>query len=309
MMLGILSILLLLSVTIPITFTTVAHVPYSMDKTMEQLTTADQLSKWFLPFANLNGSRYTKSQQPSAHLKASQHELRVISARPDVAILSFRHEQEQKRYRFQVNPGKKNSRNATVSITLINTAWERFFDQQEVDKEVIQSLRNLQEFTNSTKRFYGFEIRRDKLTDSTLLFITRSVTPEQKSQATRQLFDSLTQYVQKKKIAYNGKRIFFSQLMHPGELQIFAGLSVNSNFVPSPADGISKRTLPAGKDMLVANFKGPYREVENVYKALEQYRRDHALVSAGMPFEDFQTAGYGFGPEDVVELKVCNPIN
>ncbi len=309
MILGILSMVLLLSVTIPINFTTRASVPYSLHKTMEQLTSAVQLPRWFLPFANQDSTRYSIIALPSPSITAPAHELKLISATPSEAVISFKHEDDRRRFRFVASPDSRKKGASVVSLTLSNTLWKQMLDQDEVEKEVIRSLKNLESFTNDTRRFYGYEIRRDNITDSSLLFITTSIEPTQKAAASRILFDSLLVYVKNKGIAHNGKRLFYSQPIKAGELQIFAGLSVQSTVTPKPSDGITKKTIPTGSKMLVANFKGPYKNIETVYRALEKYRSDYALVSTAIPFEDFQTAGYGFNPDEVVEIKVCYPIN
>lgn len=308
LLLGVAGMLLLISVTIPFTFSTKAMVPYSLDKTMEQVRLPAQLEKWFFPFARFDTQLIKKSLSPRPLLSTTDHELLVESSSPATAILKLTEEGNSKRFNIVILPDPQNSRSCIVKLPIRSTFWKRMIDPDPLDELAISSIKNLGEFTNDTKRFYGFHINREAVTDSSYLYITTTVKPDQKVTGTKLLFDSLAAFATKNNITWNGKRIFYSQLTSPDELQLFASIAINSAVGLNPAEGISKKMMPMGKNLLVADFRGAYKDVAAAFRALEQYKRDYSLVSMAIPFEDFKTPGYGFAPEDTVEIKVCYPV-
>jgi hypothetical protein len=305
---GILSMLLLFSVSIPLSFKSKAFVPYTLDKTMQQLRMPEQLGKWFFPFANIDTALVQKITSSKPGLSVGEWKLIVENASPAQADLSLSYEGTDRIYNFIVSPDPRGNKNCIVTMPINNTFWKRMVDPDPIDEIAIRSIKNLNDFTNDTKRYYGFRIRREKVTDSSFLYITTAIRPDFKAVGVKLLFDSLMKYVTENKIRYSGKRIFYSQMREPGQLQIFASVAVNGPVKADSTDGISKKTMLIGQNLLVADYKGPYKNVSSVYKALDQYKRDYSLVSTAMPFEDFQTAGYGFQPDDSVVLKVCYPI-
>lgn len=308
LLLGVAGLLLLISVTIPFTFNTRARVPYTLDKTMEQIRLPAQLEKWFYPFADYDTLLVKKSFSPRPTLISTDFELVVENASPANATLKLTEDGNSRRFNIAILPDPGNSRSCIVKLRLKSTFWKRMIDPDPLEEVAIRSIKNLGEFTNDTRRFYGFTITRQTVTDSSYLYITATVKPDQKVYGTKLLFDSLAAFARKKNINWNGKRIFYSQLTSPEELQLFASIAINSPVDLYPAEGISKKMMPLGKSLLVADYKGDYKGVSAAFRALEQYKRDYSLVSMAIPFEDFITPGYGFAPDDLVEIKVCYPV-
>lgn len=294
LVLGMLSLLLLLSVSVPLTFTTRAFVPFSLNKTMEQLEQPQQISKWFLP--------------ASDGIPQSEHRVSVVDAMPGYITFSLLYDGTKKQFPVVVSRDPANSRNCIVSLPVVNTLWKEFIDPDPHDDIMDNSIRNLERFTNSTRLYYGYPIARTTSTDSSSLYITTSTDSTKCSTQAGVLLDSLIHYAALNNIRYFGKRIHYSRLQNSDSVQIFASILVNSTAEPKPSAGIIMKPVSAGKDVLVAEYSGPYRNVPAVYKALEQYKKDYALVSASVPYEEYQSPGYGFLPDDSVQLKVCIPV-
>jgi len=49
-------------------------------------------------------------------------------------------------------------------------------------------------------------------------------------------------------------------------------------------------------------------QAEKAYKALEEYKKDHNLVSMAIPFQKFMGDGYDFDDNQIVQLKVYYPV-
>ncbi|ULQ52539.1 hypothetical protein [Flavihumibacter fluvii] len=306
--LGMTSFLLLLSVSIPISFKTRAHVPFTLGKTMEQFTAVKQLNKWFLPFAEMDSSQFASEEFPATSIKGGKNEITILTAKPGSISLGFSDAGVERDYRFLVTRDPKKHNSCIVTMSLDNTIWKRMIDPDPIDEMVMHSLKNLEKFTSNTELFYGYPIYTSAITDSSFLYLTAVIDPFQKAKGTRLLFDSLFQYSRQNNISNTGKRIFSSQAMNNSELRIFTGIAINSKSKINPATGITIKKMSAGKKLLVADYKGKYKDITAVYKALEQYKRDYQLASMEIPFEEFLTPGNGYEPEDSVSVKVCYPI-
>lgn len=307
-LLGIMSFILLLSVSIPFSFKTKAHVPFTLGKTMEQFSKSQQLKKWFLPFALLDSSAFTVSQLPLTAIKSPESELTVLSAKPGNIYLSFSKEGDERDYRFLVTRDPKQNNTCIVTMSISNTLWKRMIDPDQIDETVIESIKNLEKFTGNTTLFYGFPIYTSAITDSTYLYISGVGSNAEKADKTQLLFDSLFHYAKKAKINNSGKRIFSSQAVDTSTLRLFAGIAINQTGSVNLATGMTIKKMKSGKSALVADFKGPYKNVGAAYKALEQYRRDYQVAGMEIPYEEFITPGNCYQPEDSVVVKVCYPI-
>jgi effector-binding domain-containing protein len=308
LVLGITSFLLLLSVSIPISFHTRAQVPFSLTKTMEQFTAAKQLGKWFLPFADVDTSMFSAAQLPLTALVASNAELRVISAKPGTVYLSFSAWGTERDYRFLVSRDQKKTNRCIVSMAISNTIWKRMIDPDKIDDLVMRSLKNLENFTGSTSLFYGYPILTKTVTDSNYLYLSTVVEPIKKARGAGILFDSLYRYAQKNKLSGSGTRIFSSKAVSSKELRIFAGIAISGTIKSNAANGITLKKMSVGKTLLVADYKGKYKDIGIAYKALEQYKRDYQLTGVEIPFEEYISPGNCYEPNDSVSVKVCYPI-
>ena len=308
LLLGMLSLLLLLSVSVPLTFTTRAFVPFTLNKTMEQLEQPQQISKWFLPFADMDTLLVTSNLGVSQRKQQSDHMVSVVDAMPGYVTYSLVFEGTEKRFPVVVSRDPLNGRNCIVSLPVVNTLWKEFIDPDPHDEVMDNSIRNLERFTNSTRLYYGYTIARTTATDSSSLYITTSTDSTKFSTEAGILLDSLIQYAALNNIQYFGKRIHYRRQQNTDSVQISASIMVNSTAEPKPSAGIIMKPVSAGKDVLVVEYSGPYRNVPAVYKALEQYKKDNSLVGASVPYEEYHSPGYGFLPDDSVQLKVCVPV-
>ena len=289
LLLGITGLILLSSVSVPIQFSSKAKVPYTLDRTMEQFSSDTQLKKWFL--------------------KAEKEDrVELIEVKPGTVKLSVETQGLQKNYTFHISADLQNRKYCIVDLSVYRTIWKRWFDPDPTDELMVASLKELEAFTNNTQRFYGYDIKKEPITDSCYLFMTAHVTDSTRAIVTKQLFDSLTHYIQVKEQDWHGRRIFYEQPGDSAQLNIFIGTVVTCSLPTSAALGIGQKKLPSGKQQLTAVYEGPYKDIHLVYKAMDQYRKDYSLVGLMLPFEDFLSPGYGYAPDELVRIKVCYPI-
>ena len=71
---------------------------------------------------------------------------------------------------------------------------------------------------------------------------------------------------------------------------------------------LAHKKMPFGKNLLVANYHGPYGEVHKAYTALENFKADHRLSSMAIPYQKFLQEGYDFSDDEIVQMKVYYPV-
>lgn len=308
LLLGITGLVLLTSVSVPIQFSSTARVPYSLDRTMDQFRSTAQLSKWFYPFLTADPSTVGQLTGSSIGLYTDEDQVELIKAIPGTVELAVETAEMKNYYTFHISADPSNRKHCIVDLSVYRTIWKRWFDQDPTDELVVKSLKELEAFTNNTERFYGVAIKKELITDSCYLFMTAQVTDSSKAGVSKQLFDSLVHYITTQEQDWKGRRIFYEQPGDSAQLAIFTGTVVPCSMLTSAALGIGQKKLPAGKHQLTAVYQGSYKNISQVYKALDQYRKDYSLVGMMLPFEDFLSPGYGFRPDDFVKIKVCLPV-
>ncbi len=302
-----LSMVLLGSVSLPFNFTTRAVLPLGLARTMEQLENPAQLRKWVLPFANTITDTLAYRTRSGPGIRHRDDSVLILESMPGNSLLEFYTDGKNRQYEFLVNRVPGNMKGCMVSMTINTTAWKRFIDPLPIDEQVINSLHNLERFANDTRRFYGYNIREGRVQDSILLFITASVPASDQYSTAMLLFDSLIRFSNNRNLRFKGNRYFNRQNLDNGQVQLSASIGINSPFATTSADALNKKPLPYGSRQIEIDYRGPYHGMEQVYRALDQYKRDHAIINTLLPMEEFLSPGYAYRPDDSVSIKLCVP--
>lgn len=280
--------LVLVSVSIPINFTTRVQVPFALDKTLQLFTDDSLRQKWFP--------------------EQSNRQMIVNKAMPGTIDLTLALDDEKQDYDLQVTRESQAQQTSTISLTLTKTLWRRFIEYDPLDATLTSSLRNLESVTNNTEKFYGFPIRQVKSADSLFLYASTVIDPDHPTEGARLLFDTLLQYAKTKGLTVSSRKIFSSQLLSSTELRIFAGIAIAVPIAIPAATGITLKQMSAGKKVLMLDYKGPYNKIALAYKALEQYKKDNQLANLDIPYEVWDDYTVPGAPDDPVHLNIYNPV-
>ena len=71
---------------------------------------------------------------------------------------------------------------------------------------------------------------------------------------------------------------------------------------------INYMQMPMGGSLATTFFKGPYKEREKVYAAMEQFVKDKELSKASLPYEMLLNNQLPSSDTSMVSLKVCYPV-
>ena len=280
-------------------------VPYDMLKTGEQLYNPANLVKWYIPFLQTGTQSFditTKNTIVSGNYSLEITDQSLISV-----VLKTHSGTNTKEFFFTAAPDTLNAQESMITLSYRNTLFNEWFKRDELVKNALQSLTNLKDYMEDTKRMYGFEISLTTVVDTSFLFISETVPVDEKRVATKKLFEQLFAYADKKKAGYNGIRIFYSQ-KSGDEITLFASIGVTNRINIPPADPFQYKMMPLGKNLLEAVYQGPYGESDKVFRALESFKKDHGLVSMAIPFQKFLSDGYDFADDQIVQMKVYFPI-
>jgi hypothetical protein len=178
----------------------------------------------------------------------------------------------------------------------------------DLSASAAQSLQRLEEWMGTTEYVYGHKIVMTTVTDSSFLFQARVVPSDQESVEAKKIFDELIAYAEKRNSHYNGVRIYYTQSPQKGQTAIYASIGVDTYTPTGPGEKIQYKMMPYGKKLLIMDYVGPFSQTKEMYRVLEDYKRDNSLVSMAIPFQKFLTPGYGFADSQVVKTRISYPV-
>lgn len=275
-------------------------------RTIEQLENPALLTRWWYPFAHAPASAYQVSSDP-AGIKNENSQVLIRKLSPYTFSLTAREGSDSNRYYLQFSPDTANSVTTIIKMSYLTKTGGRLF-RQELDQLAEKSLSRLDSIVNIPALLYGYPINIIKVTDSSFLFKSVVSARNNEARSTAKLYDELINYADKRHAGYNGVRIFYSQPVSKDSIELFAGIGVTVYTPTNPEDDIQYKMMPYGKKLLALEYEGTYGNSRKMFDILEQFKRDHNMVSMAIPFQKFLTNGYGFSDSQIVRTRVCYPV-
>lgn len=282
-------------------------IPYSMYKIHEQLSEPENIIKWFLPFAGMDSSTQ-KIKTTVKRIETGESYLEVTNQSIAGSGIVTGNKNGKKFLLFSIIPDSINTIQCDVQLSYNTTLFKKLFGGNSLEKDAVKSLENLKAYMEDTKKLYGFEIGRETVIDTSFLFSRRTVPQNDKQVGTKKIFEDLIAYAEKNNLGYTGTRIFYTMTHSGDQVTLYASIGISKRFENTVGNVYEYKAMPAGKNLLVAIYQGPYGEANKAYSALEQYKSDYLLSSMAIPFQKFMNEGYDFADDQVVQLKVYYPI-
>lgn len=289
---------------VPRTYTRQVSVPYTMLKTGEQLYNLKTVAKWYRPFAGAGASNQTNGSV----LQSGDYSLEILQPSSVSAILKTGYKGRQKEFLFAATPDSGSMDASVLKLVYKSTLFNHWMDKGGLEHQAKESLEELKNYMEDTRRFYGYEIEQVTVTDTLFVFQSATVPLTEKREATKKLFEQLIDYADKKKLEYTGVRIFYFTPYANDKIMLFASIGVTHAAPVLPGEPYQYKRMPFGKNLLAATYQGPYADVTKVYTALENFKLDHKLSSMAIPFQKFLSEGFDFADDQVVQMKVYYPI-
>lgn len=168
-------------------------------------------------------------------------------------------------------------------------------------------VNDLKSFLEDSRLFYGFNIRKAPAVGNGLIVKQIIVPQSMRFEYVKSVFAQLEHYIRRDTaslaLANNISYI-------PGRkdsVELIIGI-----VMPKPVaanDSLSFMQIPAGQQLLVADFEGVYRDKATVYHAMTKYMADHNISGRADLYESFAPGAFPVSDGSVVKMQLCFPFS
>jgi len=206
-------------------------------------------------------------------------------------------------YSYTIIPGSLGL--ATTIIVTFKTNVINYlipaFEEHELKETSILDFKNYME---DVKQYYGFDIKPGFATEKKIIVKSKTVAAAQIYAEAAESQKLLNNYILLKHLKQVAPMITQCIPKSGDSLQMLVGIPVNKA-IPA-GNGFLYMYMPPTR-VLIADFKGKYREKKKVYTAMAKYVQDKFVTTKIAPFEVF-TNKLPATADDVVEFRLTYPI-
>jgi hypothetical protein len=278
-------------------------VPYAHTRVMEQLLEPEQVAKWYQPFAG-GGAVQTHGNE----ITLGEHKLSITGTSALAAGYRVSKGGNNKMLYFKALPDTLRRNYAEISLVYKTPLYKKIFGGGELERQALASLKGLKSRMEDTKAFYGFTIEEIKVTDTSFLFTTKTIPTAALKQGSEAVFAAMITHAQQWQLGYTGARIFNIRKLNDKETELYASIGISKNIITKPGEAYQFKAMPGGKNLLIARFDAPFKDIQQAFDALDSYRRDRGMLSMAMPFCKIMQEGTGFADDERVKLNVTLPV-
>jgi hypothetical protein len=278
-----------------------------MDVSGRALNRPEKVAQWFLPFSGLDSQSVQRNAFPPG-LRSGSQELEILSSTSISGVYQVKNGKDSADFLFTA---RHDTTDLTSIVMLVyhSTLLRQMMGGNELEKNARKSLDRLSIMLNDVKAFYGYEIRKIEVEDTSFLTAKKIVGRDELQKGRKELFDMLIQTAKERNAGYNGVRIFHPVQQPDGSWSLFAGVGVTKHFDTPESEPIQYRMMPYRKLLLIVDYEGPYYRVAEVNAAMKQYLDDHQMVNLAIPFEKIMQENDDFGDSSIVKLRVTYPFH
>ncbi|MBB6110235.1 effector-binding domain-containing protein [Mucilaginibacter lappiensis] len=300
-------VLLILAAFIPFQQHASINIRANYFEVCQQLASADNWKRWQPDIRK--GFDLTKQYKPTTNssgflinIPGQTFKVESISANTFKVIRTVNYLDHECFY--TVVPGDA-SNTSTVIIDTKNNVGKWLFSKFDSSGSILDVPRQLKSFMEDAKQYYGFNISEKSVAESYLVVKKEIISTQDKYQAIVKAVRELHSYINQNNIkpiqALSGA--YYPQ--RSDSLQIMVGIPVNKQL--NSTGDITFMHMPGGK-WLVGDYKGKYSGRQQLYKAMEKYMQDHALLKQIAPFERYLDNKPPASDDDVINMQVNYPV-
>lgn len=300
-------------VTVFILYATIVSRPYQKEITInapllrlyKQISVIGNYAKWYRPFTGTGSAGITISGNNKISNGHTSLQIDILNERSCVLQVTENNQPSEILYSITADTVNRNR----VTLLYKSTLWRKFFGNSKVFDDAEKSLTSLKEYTEDTRRVYGYPISLALVTDTTFLFTSKVVTKKEKQQSIKELYKFLTDYAAAKDAGYTGTNIFYITAEGKDSVRLYQGIGISKNVLQLPLYGpISVKRMPYQKNLVVAAYKGPFGDIPAVFSALEQFSIDNSMISMAIPFIKFAPGENDFADEKIIRANAYFPV-
>lgn len=287
--------------------TTVFHkeisIPQPIALINKQVSTVNNISKWYLPFASGDSTNFKftpgKVEFNNTSLSVTKH--------VDLSIW-YQIAQNKKQQTVVLSVLADTGHSSKVVLSYESTWWNKVLGGNDIIKNAEESLKNLKEYFADTKKMYGYQMEVEEVTDTAFVFTSKVVAKSNKKEAFKSLYESLINYATEKDLGYTGVRIFYTSGYGNDSVHLFTSIGI-TNTKEVPMDGLfSLKKMPYKGRLLTAYYQGEFNHVNQAINALGQFKSDNEMTSMAIPFIKLISEGISFEDNQIIQAKACYPI-
>ncbi|MFN8288886.1 MAG: GyrI-like domain-containing protein [Chitinophagaceae bacterium] len=162
-----------------------------------------------------------------------------------------------------------------------------YFRAQKIKKTADEMLAAAGSYYRQTVHLYHYNIEKDHVVDSTLLFTYRETTSPPSVELIYSMVDELKAYI----IKNHAKETGFPMLnvFTKDSIRYLVKVAIPVDRKLPDAGTISYRWMLGGGNILITEVKGGPAGIKKAYTYIEQYVEDHRRIAPAIPFESLVT--------------------
>jgi hypothetical protein len=279
-------------------------VDFPLDMVTQQFRNPYQLAKWYFEPGcdSCAGFSYAKIEQ-GMQVTDGSHTVRIKEKNPATFQLESGDKSNEPML-FTLKTVNANAQQTALQVQVKCRSWQKWMNM--LPKSNVFS--KLELFLQNSEALYGYTINVSLIADTTFLFKSIKVSDKERTSSANALFDSLISYATKRQLDYRGNRIFHLEKEDKDSVKLFASISIHTWLPEKPVGGIRFKQMPYRNKLLEAGYKGSFSGLQNVYNAMDDYRRDHNLVNIALPYIKFNTAAINVDDSAIIDVQVYCPV-
>lgn len=292
----------------PVTKTSAISIPLPVERAVHLLADPTYIKKWYQPFTDANTDTSHQSdkqwQLTNGDLQLSLRNKNTISA-----TLLLTEKNQEAAFFYHTTLDSNYIDQTKVTMTYKKNWLGNFNGRNKLIDLAETSLQSLATYASNTVRLYGLEIRHKDVTDSAYLFTQKTTSWAEVKTTVQSLYKDLVNFADANKIDKNGAKIINIKILSGDSIRVSAGLAIQQ-YINLPLNGkITYRTMPYGKKLLEAPFKGRYADLPQAFQSLDQYARDHKLTNMAIAYGKFSDDRTDYEQGDIIDMMVYYPVD
>ena len=298
-------IIAIISLAIPFTVTKQVNITNNILLIKEQFISLNNLKKWYEPFNTADTATIKKVNNNT--ITTGTNTLSLTTENVNGIHFITKAGNHSSHVAFKIVSDSAYS--CQVQLQYKATLWQQATNNNKAQVQAVQSLLNLKEQFESTKKMYGYDIMFTPVEDTTYIFTRKTVPKYQEQSALDGLLKGLIAKATQLNASYNGNRIFYKTNDDTATITLFVSVGITNTSVKKMIQPPYEfKQMPYKKNMVRAFYQGPTSELYKVYAAIDKFKSDNALVSMAIPFTKLITEGTNFSPTQTIQAYVYYPI-